>query len=197
MFFVAGAGQLNKAHVQYLEAQLVSRAKAAKRIPLENANIPTEPSLLEADRADMDVLLENILGILPILGIHAFEQVASISPVGAGVILTCQGRGASATGYDTPQGFLVRKGSTCAADETPSLREDQPATVKLRTELLANGVLCRVGEFFQFSQDYTFTSPSYASSVVLGRKSNGRESWKDANGRTLKQIQESQAQMTE
>jgi hypothetical protein len=36
VFFVAGPGQLNKADVEYLEAQLVSRASAAKRMPLDN-----------------------------------------------------------------------------------------------------------------------------------------------------------------
>ena len=74
VFFVAGHGQLNKAHVQFLEAQLVQRAKAARRVPLDNGNAPTEPSLSEADRADMQVFLENMLGILPVLGVSAFEQ---------------------------------------------------------------------------------------------------------------------------
>jgi hypothetical protein len=32
-----------------------------------------------------------------------------------------------------------------------------------------------------------------ASSVVLGRTSNGREVWKTRDGRTLKQIQEAEA----
>ena len=32
-----------------------------------------------------------------------------------------------------------------------------------------------------------------ASDVVLGRSSNERIDWKDANGRTLKQLQEAQA----
>src|SRR5208337_5607780 len=44
VFFVAGPGQLNKAHVQYLEAQLISRAEAAKRMPLENETTPAEPT---------------------------------------------------------------------------------------------------------------------------------------------------------
>ena len=57
VFFVAGPGQLNKAHVQYLEAQLIGRAAAAKRVSLDNGNTPTEPSLSEADRADMNVFL--------------------------------------------------------------------------------------------------------------------------------------------
>ena len=34
--FVAAPGQLNKAHVQFLEAKLVRLAKAAKRMPLHN-----------------------------------------------------------------------------------------------------------------------------------------------------------------
>jgi hypothetical protein len=67
VFFVAGPGQLNKADVQYLEAQLVSRAKAAKRMPLDNANKPGEPTISERDRAAMDVFLDNILGVLPVV----------------------------------------------------------------------------------------------------------------------------------
>ncbi len=66
VFFVAGSSQLNKAHVQYLEAKLVARAWAAKRVKLDNGNKPTEPTLSEADRADMDVFLSNILGMLPV-----------------------------------------------------------------------------------------------------------------------------------
>ncbi|HEX8523400.1 MAG TPA: GIY-YIG nuclease family protein [Tepidisphaeraceae bacterium] len=193
VFFVAGQGQLNKAHVQYLEAQLVTRAKAAKRMPLENGNIPAEPTLSEADRADMDVFLNNILGMLPVLGIHAFEQGNASISVASATLLTCQGRGVIATGYDTPQGFLVRSGSSAAASETPSLLEYAPSIVELRKDLLANGVLAISGEHMVFTQDYTFSSPSYASSVVLGRNTNGRDSWKDATGRTLKEIQEFQA----
>jgi len=39
------------------------------------------------------------------------------------------------------------------------------------------------------SQDYVFTSPSTAAAVVLGRSANGRIEWKDARGRTLKELQ--------
>jgi hypothetical protein len=74
VFFVAGPGHLNKADVQYLEAQLVSRARAVKRMPLDNANKPSEPTISERDRASMDVFLDNIFGMLPVLGINAFEQ---------------------------------------------------------------------------------------------------------------------------
>jgi len=194
VFFVAGPGQLNKAHVQYLEAQLVGRANAAKRMPLENGNTPTEPTLSEADRADMNVFLDNILGMLPVLGIHAFEQSIVLVAKSGKAALSCQGRGATATGHDTPQGFVVQSGSFAAIDEVPSLKEYTPNVCELRAELLKNGVLIQEANNLRFTQDYTFSSPSYASSVVLGRNSNGRTEWKDANGKTLKQLQEAQAQ---
>lgn len=190
VFFVAGPGQLNKAHVQYLESQLVSRAKAAKRTPLENGNLPAEPTLSEADRADMDVFLQNILGMLPVLGVYAFEQP---NPNGARIpkpLLTCQSKGVVATGYDTAQGFIVRQGSQAVLEETQSLHDHFPGVVDRRQGLIKSGVLVSKGLHLQFAQDYTFTSPSLASAVVLGRASNGRTDWKDASGRTLREIQE-------
>lgn len=197
VFFVAGPGQLNKAHVKYLESQLVARATAAKRVPLDNGNSPSEPSLSEADRADMDVFLTNLLGMLPALGIHAFEQ--SRDPAGASgeSDLICKGRGANARGRETSQGFLVRAGSTAAGDETPSLQEYARAVAALRVDLQQSGILIPDGDVLRFTQDYTFSSPSYAATAVLGHNSNGRTSWKDPSGRTLKEIQEAEAEEAE
>ena len=118
VFLVAGSGQLNKAHVQYLEAKLVAKALAAKRVKLDNGNTPTEPTLSEADRADMDVFLGNILGMLPVLGIHAFEKGIESIDTDRKALLTCTARGASARGRDTAQGFIVLAGSIAAADKT-------------------------------------------------------------------------------
>jgi hypothetical protein len=196
VFFVAGPTHLNKAHVQYLEARLVARAAAAKRTPLENGNTPAEPTLSEADRAEMDVFLDNILGMLPVLGIHAFEQGSSAGVSDAIAKLFCQGKGISAVGYDTPQGFVVKAGSFAAVEEVPSLREWFPNICKARVDLLKTGVLQVDGNKYRFTQDYTFSSPSFASALVLARSSNGRVDWKDSTGRTLKEIQEAQATTT-
>lgn len=45
------------------------------------------------------------------------------------------------------------------------------------------------GDHYVFSQDYAFTAPSAAASVVWGRSQNGRVAWVDNQGRTLKDIQ--------
>ncbi|MBN2128471.1 MAG: GIY-YIG nuclease family protein [Sedimentisphaerales bacterium] len=194
VFFVAGPGHLNKAHIEFLEAQLIGRAKAAKRMPLENANNPSEPTLSEADRADMEVFLQNILEMLPVLGVHAFEQVTLAGTTMNEVLLHCSGRGVEATGYDTPKGFVVRSGSFAAIQEVPSLKTYFSNVCELRADLLKNGVLEVQGDRYHFTQDYTFSSPSLASAFVLARPSNGRTDWKDASGKTLKAIQQAQAE---
>jgi hypothetical protein len=194
VFFVAGPGQLNKAHVQYLEAQLIQRARTAKRMPLDNGNTPTEPTLSEMDRAYLEVFLGNLLGMLPVLSITAFEQSAPPPAVQDKLAtLYCEGKGVRANGHDAPQGFIVRSGSMAASGLTPSLIKHFPYVERARTDLLASSVLNPDGELMRFTQDYTFSSPSMASTIVLGRAINGRTEWKDGEGRTLKSLQEAQA----
>ena len=204
-FTTATAGQLNKAHVQFLEARLIALARAAKRVPLDNANQPTEPSLSEADRADMEVFLAHMLGMLPVLGVHAFEQAPAVALPAAALgqpapaaptLLYCRGKGVEATGYESTQGFVVRKGSQAVAEVVPSLEENWTARVNQRKDLLESGVLVAEGDALRFTQDYVFTSPSLAAVLVLGRHTNGRTKWKDAQGRTLKELQEAEAGST-
>jgi hypothetical protein len=104
--------------------------------------------------------------------------------------LVLRARGIEATGIDDAEGFIVRAGSQAAMDEVPSchayLRD-------LRQALVRKGVFVDGGTVYRLTQDYTFNSPSTAAGVLLGRSSNGRDAWKDKDGRTLKEIQELQA----
>lgn len=190
--FVAVGGLLNKAHVQFLEARLIALARAAKRVPLDNANQPTEPSLSEADRADMEVFLAHMLGMLPVLGVHAFESAPAVAAK-ASPVLSCKGKGALASGYEASQGFVVKAGSQAVAESVPSMQQHVRGMFDLRQELIANGVLALAEGLYRFTQDYSFSSPSTAAAVVLGRSANGRIEWRDAQGRTLKALQEAEA----
>ncbi len=192
-FTTTTADQLNKAHVQFLDPRLIGLARAAKRMPLDNANQPAELSLSEADRADMEVFLGHMLGMLPVLGVHAFEQAPKAPAAKAGPVLSCKGKGVQATGYEASQGFVVRSGSQAVADTVPSMAQHVRGMFDLRQELISNGVLAMQGGLYQFTQDYSFSSPSTAAAAVLGRSANGRVEWKAADGRTLKEIQEAEA----
>jgi hypothetical protein len=62
----------------------------------------------------------------------------------------------------------------------------------VRQQLITNGVLALADGLYRFTQDYSFSSPSTAAAVVLGRSANGRIEWKDALGRTLRALQEAE-----
>src|SRR5207249_1816380 len=74
VLFTSKDENLNKAHVQYLESRLVALARDAKRCVLENSNTPQLPSLSEADAAELEAFLDEMLLIFPVLGVVAFEQ---------------------------------------------------------------------------------------------------------------------------
>ncbi len=70
--FVA-ADDFNVSHAKFLEAKLLERAKSAKRAVLKNAQPMIGPALSEADVADMETFLREMLVVYPILGLTAFE----------------------------------------------------------------------------------------------------------------------------
>jgi hypothetical protein len=186
--FVSKDENLNKAHIQYLEARLIALAADAKRCTLENGNAPAQPSLSEADAADAEGVLAEMLLCFPVLGLGVFSRGSL--PVQASRRLQLAGRGVEATGAELPDGFLVLKGSRASLDEVPSCHGYMK---ELRAALVANGVFQPNGSEYVFTQDYLFASPSTAAGVVLGRSANGRLEWKTKEGRALKEIQESEA----
>jgi predicted GIY-YIG superfamily endonuclease len=183
--FTSRDESFNKAHVRYIESRLVKLGHAAKRVALDNGNAPAEPALSESDRSEAETFLEEMLVIYPLLGLDAFTvpSVASDAPA----TLSLHARGVQSVGHDSPEGFVVHAGSQAALTEVPSahayLRE-------MRVKLVRSGVLVLSADRYVLSQDYTFNSPSTAAGVMLGRSANGRTAWKDALGRSLKDIQD-------
>lgn len=182
--FTSKDENLNKAHVRFLEARLVALAQAAKRVTLENSNVPAQPALSEYDRAEAEAFLVEMLLIYPLLGIDAFEQPA-VKPEPEGM-LSLVGRGVTAQGRDTSSGFVVLKGSRAAKTEAATL---SPFMRTRRQALVSIGVLVLEGETFLLTQDYAFSSPSTAAGVMLGRSANGLTEWR-RGGKTLKAIRE-------
>jgi hypothetical protein len=97
--FTSKDENLNEAHVRYLEARLVQLASEAGRVGIHNGNAPALPKLSEPDRADMEAYPREMLVILPLLGVVAFEEIGAQAP--AAVRLYLRGKGAQATGADT------------------------------------------------------------------------------------------------
>jgi hypothetical protein len=183
--FTSKDENLNKAHVRYLEARLVKLAAEAGRVAVLNGNAPALPKLSEPDRADMEAYLREMLVILPLLGVVAFEEIETQAR--EGVQFHLKGRGAQATGADTPDGFAVYEGSLARIDAVPSIHTYLETH---RQRLRAEGVLAPDGSHLRFTRTQLFDSPSTAAGVVLGRSANGRIEWKSESGQTLKEMQE-------
>jgi hypothetical protein len=178
---------LNKAHVQYIEARLLRLAIEARRCEVDNGNQPALPSLAEADAADAEGFLANVLLCLPIVGVDFFEKPKAASGIRE---LFLRAKGIEARGYESAQGFVVREGSGAVKAEVTSIHA---YLSELRRTLVAQGVLTNDGESYRLAQDYTFGSPSTAAGVLIGRSANGRLEWKDGKGRSLREIQETGA----
>ena len=188
VFFVSKDYSLNKAHIQHLEARLVQLAKEARRAKLDNMTNPQLPALSEAETADVESFLADILSIFPVLGLTVFEKAPT--PPQQRQILSINSKGVVARGYESSQGFVVLSNSQVVVDEVPSIHRYLSA---LRQDLKDQEVIESNVQHLVFAQDYVFNSPSTAAGVVLGKASNGRVEWKTAQGETLKEIQESDA----
>jgi hypothetical protein len=185
-FFSSKDANLNKAHIEYLEHRLVALASEAKRCKLENNNIPGKPSLSEADEADAEGFLNEMLLCFPVLGVTIFERPET-KPADR-QLLWLKNKGINAQGYESEDGFVVKAGSTAVTQSVESI----PAhAFLLRKEFVDSGIFNQKDQdFFALTQDYEFSSPSTAAAVLIGVSINGRDSWKTSDGKSLKQLQQ-------
>jgi hypothetical protein len=192
VLFVSKDHNLNKAHVQYLESRLCAIAREAKRCNLDNGNDPQLPSLSESDREEVEGFLDEMLLIFPVLGVSVFEKPPTARPEVKKYHL--EARGIAAEGYEAPNGFVVLAGSQVSKDFVPSAAQYLQT---LRAALKERGVIIQDGNGLRVAQDYTFDSPSTAAGVVIGRTTNGRELWRDSDGRSLKENQSAAVEVDE
>lgn len=208
--FTAQGAYLNKALIQYLEKELLSRAKEAKRCHLDNKETGNNVSLSPMDKADADAFLKNMLLCYPVLGLRAFEKPMGrfISPIGESAEDECtldeghhpqdielyslSGKEAEGKGYESPNGFTVLQGARgrkeCVSSATEKIH-------RKRDELVEQSILTEEEEALTLTQDYEFRSPSAAAEIFLGRTANGLTEWKHTKtDKTLKKMREEQAQ---
>lgn len=193
VFFVTSNQSLNKAHVKYLESRLIQMGKGARLCNLDNTNDSTPPNLAEADVADMESFIVDMLRVFPLVGLSVFEKPEDSSTEELH-IFKISSKGVKARGYESSKGFVVLKNSEAVSKAVPSIH----AYIEtLRKDLQNQGVLTDTDGKFIFTSDYVFSSPSTAAGFVMGRSANGRIYWKDDNGKTLKQVQTDSMQESE
>jgi Domain of unknown function (DUF4357) len=185
--FVSKDDNLNKAHIKYLENRLHEIATTVKRYKIENTIIPTQSSISESDKSEMEEYLENIKILVNALGHKLFEgkrenQNKTIQATEE-FTLTNPRENANAIGVPTSEGFVVYKGSVLSATTTPKIPN---GLQKVRDELIKNGKAVLNGSNYILAEDVVFNSPSQAAGVVLGKSANGLTEWRINSGINLK-----------
>lgn len=200
VIFTSKDENLTKAHIKYLESALVSLSKQADRYQLENGNTPPEASLPRADRDAMEEFVENIRMVLGILGYSILEPILKPNSTTDESSLDTRNlkedpfsnlffsvNELAAKGAATDEGFVLKKGSQLSKTNTESI-PGKLANIKER--LLKDGALKEEEDHLVAIEDVLLSSSSYAAAIVAGTSRSGPQSWKAANGMTMKRIED-------
>ena len=134
----------------------------------------------------MEKFLQRLLQLLPVLGVHFFydpELMLQRSSENVEVFYSISS--VQAQGFRTDDGFLILKGSRAVKDVRSSC---PPSVIKQREVLLAKGILAEEDDALIFTRDFEMMSPGMAASMIAGSSRNGLLFWKNAQGKTLKEL---------
>ncbi|MBN2357627.1 GIY-YIG nuclease family protein [candidate division KSB1 bacterium] len=187
IFFISKDENITKAHIRYLEGRLIEKARQVNRAMVMNDQT-SGARLPESDREDMEVFLQKIYQLLPVLGVDLLVSTTGVSSDSEVEILYCDIKGLKARGHRISNGFLVLKGSQAVISERPSSKR-YPWRVHIRQTLRDEGILVQSENCLIFTRDEEFSSPSAAAAVIHGGHANGLLAWKNKDGKTLKEIE--------
>ncbi len=173
---------LNKAYIRYLENRLVSIAKDSNAYQILTKNTYKNTVLKESQVAIMEEFIDNIRVLISTLGYRVLDTAPKAKS--NTVYLYCQGNGGKATGFLSSGGLTILKGAQVSDHTAPSFETHGSGYFKLRQRLERDGVI--VDRVFQ--NNYEFSSPSAASSVIAGHNTNGNLEWKTKDGTKLKDL---------
>lgn len=194
ILFTTSNNSFGPTEISYLENRFCKLAIEANRYDVKNGNDPTPGNITEEKESEMEEFIDYSKVIMGTLGHKLFvplttkvtqesEESTDIDKLDSAPLhleRTIKNIGkVEANGMQTADGFVVFKGSLVSLQDDNTI----PAVIKERRKsapLDKQGIL---------QEDMLFTSPSYAAMFVIGKSANGLTSWKTADGKTLKSLE--------
>jgi hypothetical protein len=204
MAFSTANREIDGEQARYVEERLIKRAAIYSKCDLRNKIFHTkeppendESAKLDANvgrKDEADYFFREILVTLPLVGVDALvsseeDEAITASPTGHPdhfFLKFAQGD-VEAEGAMRDDGFLVFKGARARKVPAPGFTDQYAASV-YRQKLIQDGVLQPSDQNFILTKDKLFPSPSSAASVLAGSNKSGPREWKNADGKSLKQI---------
>jgi hypothetical protein len=186
---------LTKGHIRYLESRLIEIAYQTKRATVDNDTSPGLPPLPLADRDEMEVFLDHLQMLLPVLGLNFAlplpassvdiddsmqqEIAPDVSPLFTINTKEQESRiKVTARAQQIGGEFVVLAGSQALP------RNDSRSYGSLKDRLMRNKSLVYQGDILIFTEDVPFNSPSAAAAIIRGQSTNGRKYWRLDNDKT-------------
>ncbi len=187
-FVAKDKNELTKADVKFLESKAIERALSIKRYILENSIEPIPNTLPEHRVSTMVEFLENIDLLISAIGFPILKE-KSLPIEQKSILYFTSSRWSKASGVYIDEGFMVLKGSRWPKELQPNVIKYNFYANRHRPKLLEQWIIAFEWDEIVFLQDYIFTSPSWASDVVVGASTNGWDYWKTKDGKTLDEIE--------
>lgn len=184
--------------ISWLENNFCTLATNAKRYIVKNGNDPNLGNVTEEKESELVEFIDYSKIVMGVLGHKVFEPLIGTQTLIKGEEAAHANEDAlfylqrkskksdivvDATCLRTTEGFVVKKGSLIEpinSKSIPRAIEEIRKTMKIDNDNI-------------LQEDMLFTSPSYAAAFVIGGHVNGRTEWKTADGKTLKEIESSEA----
>lgn len=175
--------------ISYLENAFYNLAVNNGNYHVRNAVVPNMGNVTEEKESELLEIIEDAKILIGALGQNVFSSESSlkeeVKPEAeernkSKDTLTFVSRTLEATGNVTSDGFIVHKGSQVSETLTPSASK---AVVSVREKYQASiedGVLI---------SNVLINSPSAAAAFVAGADRAGYDYWKNAEGKTLREIE--------
>lgn len=194
--FTTSNNSFGPTEISYLENRFYKLAIESKRYRVKNCNDPTIGNITEEKEIELEEYIENAKIVMGTLGHKVFDPIVS-NPIHFtnGIINATSIQNdepiffyeralVKASGQRTSDGFVVFQGSILAIKLQPSC----PENVRRFREKYAD----KIDERGALTADVLLSSPSAAASFVGGSSISGNLVWKTAEGKTIKDIENSE-----
>ena len=183
--------------ISYLENKFTNMAIDVDRYEVRNGNDPNPGNVTEEKESELEDFIEYSKVVLGVLGYKIFvplidnkseDKKENIKDSNELILYLSRkssksNRQIEAKCKRTDEGFVVLKDSMIETIDSLAI----PKSIKeLREECINKNEIVDG----RIVKNYLFNSPSYAAAFVLGTNANGRTSWKNEKGITLKDIEE-------
>lgn len=177
--------------ISYLENQFTKLAIDSKRYIVKNSNEPSLGHVTEEKESELEEYIDYAKIVIGALGYRIFEPIIEspeiittvLAPIPEPLLSLILKQGKKekiiAQGKQTNEGFVIIKGSNIKSSTVKSVP----------TKALKDRERANLDDNFVLLEDMLFNSPSSAASFVTGYAINGKDAWKDEQGRSLNEIE--------